>query len=103
MEVKKLFISQPMRGKTKEEILKERESVIREAEELLKEQVEVLETVFDDFRPQAKPLEYIARSIEFMAKADIVYFAKGWEEARGCKIEYQCAVEYGLTIINPRK
>ncbi len=103
MEVKKLFISQPMRGKTKEEILKERESVIREVEELLKEQVEVLETVFDDFGPQAKPLEYIARSIEFMAKADVVYFAKGCEGARGCKIEYQCAVEYGLTIINPQK
>lgn len=101
--MKKLFISQPMRGKTKEEILKERELAIRDVEELLKEPVEVLETVFDDFGPQAKPLEYIARSIEYMAKADVVYFAKGWEEARGCKIEYQCAIKYGLTIINLQK
>lgn len=101
--MKKLFISQPMRGRTDEEIIEERRMAIKEVEALLNESVEELETFFDDFGPATKPLEYIARSIEFMAKADVVYFAKGWEEARGCKIEYQCATEYGLTIIIPQK
>ena len=34
--MKKLFISQPMKGKTDEEILREREQAVREAEKYLK-------------------------------------------------------------------
>lgn len=44
--MKKLFISQPMKGKTDEEILKERETAIKQAEELLKEPVEVIDSFF---------------------------------------------------------
>lgn len=33
------------------------------------------------------------------ATADVAYFAKGWDEARGCKIENTCAIEYGITVI----
>lgn len=94
--MKKLFISQPMRGKSDEEILKEREIAINTAKEVMGEEIEVLETFFEDFEPDAKPLDYLARSIEFLAKADVAYFAPGWENARGCKIEHECAVEYGI-------
>ena len=97
--MKKLFISQPMRGKTDKEILNEREIAIEKARNILGEDVEVLETFFGDFSDDAKPLEYLARSIEYLAKADVVYFADGWENARGCKIEHECAVEYGMNII----
>ena len=44
--MKKLFISQPMRGKTDEEILKERKALIAKAEERTGEKFEVLETFF---------------------------------------------------------
>ena len=47
--VKKLFISQPMCGRTDEEIIEERRLAIKEVEALLKEPVEELETFFDDF------------------------------------------------------
>lgn len=97
--MKKLFISQPMRGKTDEEILHERNMAINEAKEILGEEVEVLDTFFDDFKPDAKPLEYLARSIEYLAKADVAYFVPGWQEARGCRIEHECAVEYGIDRI----
>ena len=96
---KKLFISQPMRGKTDAEILRDRERAIANAEEIMGEKLEPLETFFDDFAADAKPLEYLARSIEFLAKADIVYFVPGWREARGCKIEHMCAVEYEIDRI----
>ena len=99
ISMKKLFISQPMRGKTDEEILKEREIAIEKVKNVLGEDVEVLETFFDDFSVDAKPLEYLARSIQFLAKADATYFVDGWENARGCKIEHECAVEYGIRII----
>lgn len=97
--MKKLFISQPKNGKTDEEILAEREVAITKAKELLGEEVEVIDTFYTDFSSDAKPLEYLARSITDLAKADVAYFAKGWDEKRGCKIEYECATQYGITTI----
>lgn len=97
--MKKLFISQPMKGKTDEEILRERQVAIEKARAILNEDVEILDTFFVNFKENPKPLHYIAKSIEFLAEADIVYFASGWDTARGCKIEHQCAVEYGVKCI----
>ena len=97
--MKRLFISQPMRGKTDEQILAEREKAVRSAKEYLGEEVEVIDTFYTDFSKDAKPLEYIARSIKDLATADIAYFAPGWNEFRGCKIEHMCAVEYGMDRI----
>lgn len=97
--MKKLFISQPMKGKKDEEIKNERETAITRAKEIIGEDVDVLETFFNDFTSDAKPLQYLARSIEYLAMADIAYFAPGWEAARGCRIEHDCAVEYGIDRI----
>lgn len=97
--MKKLFISQVMRGKTDEEILKEREIAIKKAKELLGEEVEVLDTFFTDFKGNPKPLHYLAKSIEFLADADVVYFTKDWDTARGCKIENTCAIEYEIPCL----
>lgn len=95
----KLFISQPMRGKTDEEILWERENAIHLAMNIVGSDVEVLDSFFTDFKEDAKPLHYIAKSIELLAEADVVYFADGWKESRGCKIEHECSVAYGLKCI----
>lgn len=46
-----------------------------------------------------KPLWFIGKSIELLSSADLVYFSKGWENARGCRIEHACAVEYMLDRI----
>ena len=96
---KTIFISQPMNGRTNEEIQHEREILIRWAEEHLQEDVNALETFFDDFGPAAKPLDYLARSIEFLARADVAIFAPGWKDARGCRIEHQCAVDYDIPVM----
>lgn len=37
--------------------------------------------------------------MELLADADVAYFARGWESARGCRIENQCAIEYGIDTI----
>lgn len=94
--MKKLFISQPMKDKTEEEILKVREKVIQCAEEKLGESVEVLDSFFQNAPVQANPLWFLAKALELLATADVAYFAEGWEKARGCKIEHICAVEYGI-------
>lgn len=97
--MKKLFISQPMKGKTDEEILKERETAIKQAEELLKEPVEVIDSFFKGAPADAKPLWFLGKSLELLSNADVAYFAKGWEEARGCKIEHESCLAYGIKTI----
>lgn len=97
--MKKLFISQPMRGKTNEEILAVREKAIESAERNLGEKVEVIDSFFMDAPVDANPLWYLAKSIELLSIADVAYFAKDWEKYRGCRIENTCAVEYGIELV----
>ncbi len=97
--MKKLFISQPMRGKTDEEILAERKKAIESAERNLGEPVEVIDSFFRNAPADARPLWFLGKSLELLSTADIAYFAKGWEDARGCRIENQCAIEYGIEVI----
>ena len=97
--MKKLFISQPMRGKTDEEILAERKKAIESAERNLREPVKVIDSFFQNAPADARPLWFLGKSLELLSTADIAYFAKGWEDARGCRIENQCAIEYGIEVI----
>lgn len=97
--MKKLFISQPMRGKTNEEILAAREKAIASAERHLGEKVEVIDSFFQNAPSEAKPLWFLGKSLELLATADVAYFAKGWEDARGCRIENTCAIEYGIEVV----
>lgn len=97
--MKKLFISQPMKGKTDEEILAVREKAIKSAEEKLGEPVEVIDSFFQSAPADARPLWFLGKSLELLSTADVAFFAKGWEEARGCKIENTCAIEYGIDVV----
>lgn len=89
----KIMISQPMRGKTNEQIRKEREQLVKK---LKSEGHEVIDTIINEEPPKDinEAIYYLSKSIEFIGKVDAVYFMKGWEKARGCKIEHEVAVEY---------
>lgn len=92
-----LMISQPMAGKTNEQIKKERQEV----ELLLKQQGhEVMDTIIDNV-PEDKdtPLYYLIKSLEFLMDADGVVFMEGWKDARGCRIEHEAAKSYGKFIM----
>lgn len=97
--MKKLFISQPMNGKTDEEIKKERQDALLQAVATYGEEVELIDSFFESAPHDAKPLWFLGKSLELLSTADVAYFASGWESARGCKIEHDCAVAYGISII----
>lgn len=97
--MKKLFISQPMSGKTDEEILAVRKQAIEKASELVGESVEVIDSFFQSAPVGAKPLWFLGKSLELLADADVAYFAPGWDDARGCIIEHDCAIAYGIESI----
>lgn len=99
--MKKVFISMPMNGKTDEEIVKEFRVIKKRVLDLF-DGCQVIDSVFSIFDLENNantPIHYLGRSIELLADADVVYFAKGWEMARGCLIEYQVAKTYGKTCV----
>lgn len=96
----KIFISQPMKDKTDEEILLERQIAIDSVKEKFPgEEIEVIDSFFRDAPHDARPLWFLGKSLELLSTADVAYFCKGWENARGCRIENTCAIEYGITVI----
>ena len=63
------------------------------------EEIEVIDSFFQSAPADARPLWFLGKSLELLSTADIAYFAKGWENARGCRIENTCAIEYGIDVI----
>ena len=100
--IKKLFISQPMRGLTDEEILKAREEIKSRAEKTIGEPLELINSFIEDYPREINksiPVWYLGMSIQFLSQADIAYFGGDWKNARGCRIEYEIANAYGIKVI----
>lgn len=104
--MRKAMLSQPMAGKTQEEIVATRARAI---EVLERRGYEVVNTLFtDEWYSKEKmeergvvqiPLCFLAKSLENMSLCHAVYFCKGWEKTRGCRIEHDAAVAYGMEIL----
>ena len=97
----KIFISQPMNGLTNEQIKFNRSELVAEylKKEGLKEyDVEIIDSFFENAPHYVKPVWFLGKSLEKMSEADIVLFADGWDEARGCIIEHSVAEAYGIEI-----
>lgn len=102
----KAMLSQPMAGKTNEEIIATREKAIAALEAA---GYEIVNTLFTDewYGKEAMeargvvqiPLCFLAKSLENMSLCHAAYFCKGWENARGCRIEHEAAKTYGLKIL----
>ena len=102
----KAMLSQPMAGKSDAEITATRERAIAALEGM---GYEVVNTLFTDewYSKESMekrgvvqiPLCFLAKSLENMSLCHAAYFCKGWENARGCKIEHEAAKAYGLEIL----
>ena len=97
--MKKIFISQPMKGKTNEQIEAERKAIKETLDKDYGTDYEIVDSFFKDAPHDAKPLWFLGKSIELLSTADIAVFAHGWDGARGCRIEHECAVQYGLEVV----
>lgn len=106
MKELKAMISQPMNGRSEEEIEATREKAIT----FLKDQgYELVNTLFTDewYSDKSmtergvinKPLCFFAKSIEKMANVNAVYFCKGWQHTRGCNLEHDVAAAYGVKCL----
>ena len=102
----KAMLSQPMAGISEEEIEATRDRAVAALENL---GYSIVNTLFTDewYSKEAMekrgvvqiPLCFLAKSLENMANCHTAYFCKGWENARGCRVEHDAAKAYGLTVI----
>ena len=67
----KVFISQPMRDKTDEQIKEERAKAVNRIKETYNEDVEIIDSFFENAPHNAKPLWFLGKSLELLADADI--------------------------------
>ena len=104
--IMKAMLSQPMAGKTDEEIIATREKAIKVLEG---RGYEIVNTLFTDewYSKESMtergvvqiPLCFLAKSLENMSLCHAAYFCKGWENTRGCRLEHEAAKAYGVEII----
>ena len=96
----KVFISQPMRDKTDEQIKEERSRAVEFIKSKYPEEnIEIIDSFFEGAPHDAKPLWFLGESFKKLADADLACFIGDWEKYRGCKMEYNAAKEYGIGII----
>lgn len=104
--MKNAMICQPMNGLTDNEIVEARNNAVIA---LKNKGYDVVNTLFtdewysDDVMKvrgvRQIPVYFLAKSLQSMSLCNAVYFCKGWENARGCRIEHEVACAYGLEVI----
>ena len=100
--MKKIFISQPIKGKDYEEVMRVRQEATYDLIECFPDETI---KVIDSFIPAMyynennNPIMGLSTCIGLMSDADYVYMCHGWEDARGCCIERRVAIDYGIPVI----
>lgn len=92
------MISQPMNGKSLDQIRKEREELVKRLEG---EGYKVKDTILneDTSKVAVSGLWFLGKSLQLMSECDVVFFMPGWELARGCRMEFDAAVSYGMKVV----
>lgn len=108
-----------MTGKSEEEILATRQKAIDEIHQLASkygEQVNIIDSYIDDAtrnnfqermgdaiddvcRAFNWDIYWLSKSLQKLALADTIWLCEGWENSKGCNIEFACAIQYGLGIM----
>ena len=102
----RLFISQPMRGLSIEQIKSDRErgleyfkSIIRSTDYfklkgITEDTIEVIDNLQEDAPEDYITTDYLSNDIKLLGRADGVLFLRGWKDARGCEVEYLVSKYY---------
>ena len=109
---KNIFISQPMTGKSEEEILATRQKEIEKINQCFDAdggEINIIASYIDDatrkyFEEHITDginwdIYWLSQSLQRLALADTIWLCEGWEYSKGCNIELKCAIQYGLNIV----
>lgn len=111
---KNIFISQPMSGKSEEEILATRQKEIEKIHQLFDAdgvEINIIASYIDDatrkhFKEHVSDdinwdIFWLSQSLERLAMADMIWLCEGWEYSKGCNVELECAIQYGVSVVYP--
>ena len=111
---KNIFISQPMSGKSEEEILATRQKEIEKIHQLFDAdgvEINIIASYIDDatrkhFKEHVSDninwdIFWLSQSLERLAMADMIWLCDGWEYSKGCNVELECAIQYGVSVVYP--
>ena len=111
---KNIFISQPMTGKSEEEILATRQKEIEKIHQLFDAdgvEINIIASYIDDatrkhFKEHVSDdinwdIFWLSQSLERLSMADMIWLCEGWEYSKGCNVELECAMQYGISIVYP--
>ena len=103
-----------MTGKSEEEILATRQEAIGKIHQLVSkdgEQVNIIDSYIDDatrneFQGRMGDainwdIYWLSQSLQKLATANTIWLCDGWEHSKGCNVELECAISYGLDIVYP--
>jgi len=105
-----VMVSQPLSGKTKEEIIDTRNLAILDFFHHInrkwntnKYKIVIVDNLQFDRRPtpeegELNHFDYLSTDIKLMKDIDYIIFAYGWQNSKGCNIEYQMAKTYGIPM-----
>ena len=96
----KVFISQPMANRSEEEILNDRLEVLNKLKKDLKtDDIAIIDSYFEEDETKStihNGVYHLGKSLELLSTADVAYFCKGWNHARGCLIEKEVCQAYNI-------
>ena len=106
VEMKKLFVSVPMKGRTEEEIKASIQKMKKIAEIYEGEELELIDSYIEDNPPKDnnQAIWFLGKSLEKLATADVfIGISENWDW-NGCSIEQEVAHRYGIKAysVNPR-
>ena len=105
-----------MSGKSEEEILATRQKEIEKIHQFFDAdgvEINIIDSYIDDatrknFEEHINDainvnwdMYWLSQSLERLAMADMIWLCEGWEYSKGCNIELECAIQYGLVIVYP--
>lgn len=100
----KIFISQPVDGKTEEEILEERDNIISFLENAIYGPIEIINSYFNASKTgdNIDGIWNLGMSLMKLSEADRVVFGKGWNKSQDCIIEHKVCELYDIPILNDK-
>ena len=103
----KVMVSQPLSDKKEKQIVKDRNKALLGFTHTTNCEDDSRIVVVDNLQFDRKPtpeegelnhFDYLSIDIKLMKDIDYIIFASGWQNSKGCNIEYQMAKTYGIPM-----
>ncbi len=98
IDMKKLFVSVPMKGRTEDEIKASIQKMKKIAEIYEDEELELIDSYIEDNPPKdsKEAVWYLGESLKKLARADVFIGIRESYDWNGCCIERETADKYGI-------